>query len=194
MEKSAIIIGAGLAGLSAGSYGQMNGYRTQIFEMHDKPGGVCTSWARKGYTIDGCLHWVVGSSPASGYHRIWKELGAVEGREFVNFDEYRRVEDASGKTWTIHSDLDHLEQHMKELAPEDAALIHDFVGGARAMARLNWKADKAPELFGPLDYMKMMLSTWGFLPTMMKFRKVGTAEFAAKFKNPFLHGRQETPR
>jgi len=44
MEKSVIIIGAGIAGLSAGCYGQMNGYRTSIFEMHDKPGGVGTSW------------------------------------------------------------------------------------------------------------------------------------------------------
>ena len=43
-EKSIIIIGAGIAGLSAGCYGQMNGYRTQIFEMHDELGGSCTSW------------------------------------------------------------------------------------------------------------------------------------------------------
>jgi phytoene dehydrogenase-like protein len=56
MEKSIIIIGAGIAGLSAGCYGQMNGYKTQIFEIHDKPGGVCTAWERKGYTFDGCLH------------------------------------------------------------------------------------------------------------------------------------------
>ena len=40
MEKSIIIIGAGLAGLSAGCYGQMNGYRTSIFEMHDKSRGM----------------------------------------------------------------------------------------------------------------------------------------------------------
>ena len=42
-DKSIIIIGAGIAGLSAGCYGQMNGYRTQIFEMHNLPGGLCTS-------------------------------------------------------------------------------------------------------------------------------------------------------
>jgi phytoene dehydrogenase-like protein len=40
MKKSIIIIGAGLAGLSTGCYGQMNGYRSTIFEMHDKAGGV----------------------------------------------------------------------------------------------------------------------------------------------------------
>src|SRR3989304_2375133 len=51
--QSIIIIGAGIAGLSAGCYGQMNGYKTRIFELHDKPGGLCTAWKRKGYTFDG---------------------------------------------------------------------------------------------------------------------------------------------
>ncbi len=55
MDKSIIIIGAGIAGLSAGCYGQMNGYNTRIFEMGTGPGGVCTSWQRKGYTIDSCM-------------------------------------------------------------------------------------------------------------------------------------------
>ena len=58
-ERSVIIIGAGIAGLSAGCYLQMNGYRTQIFELHDKPGGLCASWKRMGYTIDGCIHWLL---------------------------------------------------------------------------------------------------------------------------------------
>lgn len=34
MEKSIIIVGAGIAGLSAGNYARVNGYRTSIFEMH----------------------------------------------------------------------------------------------------------------------------------------------------------------
>jgi flavin-dependent dehydrogenase len=33
-ENSLVIIGAGLAGLSAGCYAQMNGYRSCIFEHH----------------------------------------------------------------------------------------------------------------------------------------------------------------
>ena len=47
-DNSIIIIGGGFAGLSAGIYGQMNGYKTTIYEMHNKPGGLCTSWKRKG--------------------------------------------------------------------------------------------------------------------------------------------------
>ena len=84
---SMIIIGAGVAGLSAGCYGRMNGFETTIYEMHDKPGGVCTSWKRKGYVFDGCIHWLVGSRPGSDFNRVWMELGALQGREIVDHEE-----------------------------------------------------------------------------------------------------------
>lgn len=38
MKKSIIIIGAGLGGLAAGIYGQMNGFDTHIYEMHSRAG------------------------------------------------------------------------------------------------------------------------------------------------------------
>jgi protoporphyrinogen oxidase len=52
MEKSMIIVGAGIAGISAGCYARMNGYKTTILEMHSIPGGLCTAWKRKGFTFD----------------------------------------------------------------------------------------------------------------------------------------------
>jgi phytoene dehydrogenase-like protein len=60
-ESIIIIIGGGLAALSTGCYAQMNGYKTQIFKLHNIPGGLCASWKRKGYTLDGCIHWLIGS-------------------------------------------------------------------------------------------------------------------------------------
>ena len=77
MGKSVITIGAGIAGLAAGCYAQMNGYRSQIFEMHDLPGGLCTAWERRGYIFDGCIHYLLGSGPGQPYHRMWEELGAL---------------------------------------------------------------------------------------------------------------------
>jgi len=47
MAKRVAIVGAGIAGLSAGCYARLNGYDTQIFEMHNIAGGLCTSWKRK---------------------------------------------------------------------------------------------------------------------------------------------------
>ena len=124
MQKpSIIIIGAGFAGLSAGIYAQMNGYQTQILEMHDLPGGLCTSWKRRGYTIDGCIHWLVGSSPKSSFYRYWQEVGLIQGREIINFDEYVRFEGLDGRTFIIYSDADRLKKHMLDLSPQDAEVI-----------------------------------------------------------------------
>jgi len=45
-DRTILIVGAGVAGLSAGCYAQMNGYRSRIVEQHTIPGGLCTSWRR----------------------------------------------------------------------------------------------------------------------------------------------------
>lgn len=59
MQKTMIIIGAGISGLSTGCYAQMNGYKTTTLESHNIPGGLCTAWTRKGYTFDLSMHMLV---------------------------------------------------------------------------------------------------------------------------------------
>jgi phytoene dehydrogenase-like protein len=185
-EKSVIIIGSGIAGLSAGCYGQMNGYRTHIFEMHDKPGGLCTSWQKEGYTISNNIHWIMGLGPGTKLYRIWEELGAVQGREVVYYDVVRRVEIDNGKVFTIYADIDRLEQHMKELAPEDKNVIEEFIKGVRLCSRYEMPVEKAPELYSPIDKLKMMLTLFPFLRAMRKWGKVSVQEYAKRFRNPLL--------
>ena len=75
-KKKIIIIGGGVAGLSAGIYGQLNGFETRIFEMHNIPGGQCTAWDRNGYRFDYCLHWLIGTR-CSVFHEVWKETNVI---------------------------------------------------------------------------------------------------------------------
>ena len=150
-EKPIIIIGAGIAGLSAGCYGQMNGYRTQIFEMHTLPGGVCTTWKRKGYKIDGCIHWLTGSSPGNSFYPLWEELGVVQGRTMIDHEEYARVEGRDGQVLIVYSDISRLEQHMKELAPEDGDVIDEFTQAVRDCIHFPMPVGKAPELYSPIN-------------------------------------------
>jgi len=178
-RKSIAIIGAGIAGLAAGSYAQMNGYDSVIFEMHDKPGGVCTSWRRKGYTIDGCIHHLAGSSPKSEVHQVWRELGAADAQDFIFYDEIVQVE-ADGHTLTVYSDIDRLEQHMKEIAPEDAETIDEYLAAARAFTRIDLLAFP---LLRPWEIARKALPV---LPLMGKYGKMTLEQFAEKFKNPFL--------
>jgi phytoene dehydrogenase-like protein len=186
MEKSIIIIGAGIAGLSAGCYAQMNGYRTEIFELHNKPGGLCTSWKRKDYTIDGCLHWLVGSSPSNNFHRIWRELGALPGPRIMEHDTFISIETEDGKVFNVYTDVDRLEQHMLELAPQDRKTIQKFTNAIRDCARVELPIDKAPELYGAADFPRLATQMLPFLKLMNAWKKVTIEDFAKEFKDPFL--------
>ncbi len=183
-ERSIKIIGAGIAGLTAGCYAQMNGYRTQIFEMHNIPGGLCTSWKRKGYTFDGCIHYLMGSR-SGALHQFYRELGAVQGRQMVDHEEFLHVEDNSGKKLIVYSDLDRLEGHLKELSPEDADPIEDMIKAARLLSHYEMPAEKPQELMGPFDLLKMV-KLLPMLRLMGKYGRITIQDHANRFKNPFL--------
>ena len=185
MEKSIIIIGGGLAGLSAGCYGRMNGYRTQIFEMHDKPGGVCTGWKRKGYTIDGAMNWLMGTKPGTAYHHIWRELGAAQRWQIHNHDNYINIESEDGEIITVPCNIDRLEELLIGVGPEDRAEVRRFCKAARNCGRMYMPLDKPKELYtfgDKLGLMKML----PFLNFVRKWGKLSTADYAKRFRNPVL--------
>ena len=187
MHDSIIIIGAGIAGLSAGCYGRMNGYHTRIFELHDKPGGLCTSWQRKDYTIDGCIHWLVGTDPRSSFNRMWRELGALQGKKIHDHEVFVHFEGGSGKTFLLYTDIDRLERHMKELAPADTAVIEEFAAAVRAISRVDMPLPKPREVSSPMDGLRMIPKMLPLLRPLMKYRRKSTASFADRFTDPLLH-------
>lgn len=185
-HRSVIIIGAGIAGLSAGCYAQMHGYQSHIFEMHSLPGGLCTAWQRKGYTIDGCIHWLVGSSPGSPFYPLWEEVGALQDKEFLYAEEYTRYETEDGRTLRFPTNLDALEEHWLAFAPEDAALIREFVGAARRLIGFRQPLDRPPELYGPLDGMRLLRDMRPYMGLMRRWSSVSIADFAARIHNTAL--------
>lgn len=126
MSKSVIIIGAGMAGLAAGCYLQMNGFKTKIFEMHNKPGGLCTAWKRKDYTFDLCVDFLIGISPHSDVYKVWEELGMVQDREFITSEDFIHVIDKQGNRFIGYTDPDKLRDHMLSFSSEDEKLIKNL--------------------------------------------------------------------
>jgi phytoene dehydrogenase-like protein len=186
MTKSVVIIGAGIAGLAAGCYAQMNGYNTQVFEMHDKPGGLCTAWRRKGYTIDGCLHWLCGSSPKGSYYHFWEELGMLRDKKVVDSEQFYRLEGSKGEVFSLYTNIDRLEQHMLEIAPEDSKFIHEMTQAMRRLTKLNMPTDKAPETYSIIDYVKMIARMAPHMGVFRKWGKMTLGDLAMRFKNPLL--------
>lgn len=186
-KKSIIIIGAGIAGLSAGCYAQMNGFHSSIFELHNLPGGLCTSWKRSGFTFDGCIHYLFGSGEGQPFHNMWRELGAVQGRRMVNHDEYMRVTDGN-KTLIVYTNPDQLEDHLLELSHEDAELIHAFTQGIKQFSHFDMSAmyQRPKTALTPTEWSELGRKMLPFVPAMAQWGILSSGEFARKFKNPFL--------
>jgi hypothetical protein len=55
----------------------------------------------------------------------------MKGRNFVDTEEWMRVETPDGRCMRVFTDIDRLEQEMLEKSPADERLILSFTGAAR---------------------------------------------------------------
>ena len=184
--RKVVIIGGGIAGLSCGCYLQMNGIQSEILEMTALPGGLCTSWDRGPYVFDGCLRWLLGTSPPSIFHQIWTELGAFAGRKIMPQDEVVRVEGVDGRSFSVQADLDRFAADCKRLAPEDAALIDELVRDARRCAWIEPPLDNPLELMTFREKMRMGLRFMPIVPVILKWKRLHLTDYLARYRNDFL--------
>lgn len=177
-----LVVGGGLAGLSAGCYALRSGYRVTVVEHNLALGGVCTAWPRGPYVVDGCIHWLTGGE----YNRVYKELGilpAVRTRVLEQWVTYRDV--AAGLSLPITADLDALFQRLAQLAPNDKEELQHLKQGARALAAMKQPLD-APEL---ATLRKALESVWemrGALESVVRFRKPVAVYAREHLSNPRL--------
>lgn len=187
-SKKIIIIGAGIAGLAAGCYAQMNGYDSEIFEMHFLPGGLCTSWERKGYIIDGCLHYLFGSGRDQPFNQVWQELGAVQNRPMINHEQFMRVVSPAGKQFNLYADPERLNDHLMTLAPQNRKEIKGFATGiddftAFDMALLQ---KKPRSLMDAEDWREFGSGVMPFAMPLARWGRLSARQFAERFEDPFL--------
>jgi len=187
-RKTMIVIGAGIGGLSTGCYAQMNGYRSQIFEMHEIPGGCCTGWKRGDFNFDWCVSWLLGSGPGNELYQIWLEIGALQGKEVRHFDVFNAVETTDGSVVRFYSNPDRLEAHLGEISPEDRPQIRGFCDDLRKFQR----ALAVYPFLEPVGLMGFFRKARMYASFIPYFRLIGRTistlmtEYSARFKHPVL--------
>jgi phytoene desaturase len=166
-ETHVVIIGGGLAGLSAGCYLRASGFRTTIVEHHGSLGGVCAAWTRGPYTIDGCLQWLTGGA----FDAIYRELGVLPRLALRTLDAFATYRDVrSGAEVRVSRDLDALARDLRVLSPEDASEIGRLVDGARRLVALKPPVHHAAEV---TTFRERAQTLWGMrheLPVIEEFR------------------------
>lgn len=186
-NKELIIIGAGVAGLSAGVYAAKSGFKTTILESHVIPGGLSTSWSRKGYFFEGGMHWLTGSSEELALNKVWKETGALqENNPIYNKDPFYTLVKGD-KQLHLYRDIDKLAKHFIEYAPEDKKTILKFVRDVKCFKGVHMMVYDIPGVKVQTAYKPGFLELIKMLPALLilnKLRKQTYQDYVAQFKNP----------
>lgn len=182
-----IIVGGGIAGLSAGIYAQQSGFDTTIYEMHTIPGGNSTSWRRKGYLFEGGLHWLTGSKPGTPLHRLWTEVGALQDNNPVTLRDPFFTDMDGEQPIHLYRDPKQLEEHLITIAPADRAAIQAFIKDVRAIRDMRMPISdvkgvkmkhKSPSA------LRALPGVIKALPRLGKLQKMSIAQYIAPFTHP----------
>lgn len=170
--KKIVIIGGGISGLSAGCYAQMNGFRSEIFEMHSMPGGVCTSWKRGDYLFDHCLHWVLGSNKGTTLYPVFKDLGIADHIRF-HYPEIFRSIHLGDREIHAYTNIDRLEQELLGHFPDEKRNIRKYSQTLRKYTRFNPPIDGDFGNFGVIDFIRLL----PFMPSFLKLKNISIEDY-----------------
>jgi phytoene dehydrogenase-like protein len=91
MKYNTIIVGGGLAGLTAGATLSKFGKKVLLLEQHHKPGGCATTFKRGDFIIEVGLHEMSGLSEDGNLRRIFKMLDVDKHVQFKRVPEFYGV-------------------------------------------------------------------------------------------------------
>ena len=135
MAPSAVIVGAGLGGLSTAVRLAAQGWRVRVFDKNSEPGGRMSTVQAGGFSWD-CGPTLI-MMP-----EVLRELWAAADRrldddlELVRVDPYYRVVFADGGHLDLTGDLPRLVQNVEAIEPGGGARVLGFLAAAeRLMSR-----------------------------------------------------------
>ena len=185
-SKKITIVGGGVAGLAAGIYGRLQGFDVTIFEMGKRSGGVCTSWEKAGYQVNGSIHWLVGSAPGIDFYRMWSDLGVLENIDFHYHDSFIEYKNIKGQDVHFYSDPNKLQQHLMAISPVDSRLIGELIHSVNLLSEANFTMDRAFGLLHAWDWTKVFMDNMPAVVALGKYNSMSVKDFAKKFKSNVL--------
>ncbi|MDR3337172.1 MAG: NAD(P)/FAD-dependent oxidoreductase [Treponema sp.] len=183
------IIGAGIAGLTAGIYARRSGFDVTIYESHIIAGGNCTSWRREGYFFEGGMHWLTGSSEKKPINRIWREVGAINTETRIFNTDPFLCSDCHGERIFLYRDMDRFQNHLCSVSPEDTKQIKKLFKDIKRFHPVSVPVmdipfiktkNKTPSL------IKFLVKIIPALPRMLVLDKISIKDFVLRFRHPAI--------
>ena len=169
----AIVVGAGMGGLTAAALLARGGRDVLVIERHDRVGGYAHAFRRGRHLFDSAVHLVGGCEPVSFegggvVHRLLSALGVRDRCEFKRVDPVYEVR-FPGAALRAPADMEEFVRvHCADRVAE-AKGLRQFLQeclNARRETRL------AEELSNPFEVVK----TPDRFPTLMRYRRATVAQ------------------
>ncbi len=184
--KKIIIVGGGIAGLTAGIYGRKAGFQVEIYEKNHVAGGQCMGWNRKNHHIDNCIHWLTGTKPNTELRALWEDVGAISSdTQFVENESFYSSY-MNGQKITLWKDLERTKRELLNLSPEDEAEINLFIRNVEYATCCEMPVSKPMDMMNVIDYIKLGKSMANMPKVIKLYGKMTIKDFSERFKHPLL--------
>lgn len=169
-KYDAVVIGAGLGGLSAATFLARNGKEVLLLERHNLPGGYATSFCRGRFEFDISLHELSGigiEGERGSLYNYLDSIGVAEKIEFITMNDMYRVL-YNQIDLTIPSGRDKSQEFITQHFPKEAEGIEGYFDAMRdltteyfdVIAAASMRSDDmSPEKFP--TFMKYGMKTYG---------------------------------
>ncbi|MBP7460637.1 MAG: NAD(P)/FAD-dependent oxidoreductase [Candidatus Delongbacteria bacterium] len=183
--KKVVIIGSGVSGLAAGIHAIKSGFETLVLEKNPVPGGECTGWDRRGYHIDGCIHWMMGTHPDSALFRAWCSVGALGDQVEVYQPDCFNAVQMEGRIVKLYRDRHRFRQQLLDLSPADSNQIDFLCRMIEESMDFQDPPMKAFDLMNGYEIIKTVLSMRK-KRRVMKSMSMSVEDYVKRFKSPII--------
>ena len=146
-----LVIGAGMAGLTAASLLAAQGRRVLVLEAHDTPGGYAHTFGLGDYRFCAQVHYIFSCGEGESVHELLRRLDLTEEVRFHRLDPegFDHVV-VAGERYRIPNGLEKFRDRLLRRHPEAAAPLRGYFDILQALGR---EMDRLPSPLTWRDYL-----------------------------------------
>lgn len=133
-QHDVVVIGAGLAGLSAAAHLAKEGRDVLVLEHHAVPGGFAHEFKRKGFRFEVALHALDGAGPGGWLYGMLHDLGITERVTMQRLDPLYTLRLPDFELHA-HADVNDYRAQLIDLFPGEADGITSFLDNVKRVGR-----------------------------------------------------------
>ena len=164
----AIVVGAGLGGLSAGAILSRTGKKVLIVDRQDGPGGNAHAFKRGPYTFDPAIHVTAHGFNIEFLDMYLAALGIQDRVDLMMLEPYHTVI-VGDERYTIPIGVDNVVEYMGEQFPGEGDNVRNYI---EICAETTRQSQRPPPRVGVADLDALMAE----LPLLFKYRMSTVAD------------------